>query len=504
MLEFHLNLGLSVIQRSKSLLGILLFLLTVVTGVFVVSQAFASSGSGSSGSDEPAPDDDDDRSGPSDNSGSSDDQGEPDSGDGGGSSGSSHDSDSDSKPGDGDSEESEQSANSGSSGSSDDNDGKDGSPGSSNQASGPSENSGKGHSGEERIARAQDRLEISENDDGDLVRSGEVVHVSSHADISTLVARRGLRIIEIFQLPSMGMKGLRIAVPDARSGRSVLDELRKVDPRGISSFNHIYSPARGGATIAGVSALAPPTLAKRAHIRIGLIDAGVDSKHQMLRDVKISAQTFGAAKSTPENHGTAVASRIAEAAPGAHIIVANVFTMMANGKEIASADAIVQALDWLSQMKIPVINLSLSGPANPMLEAMAAHVSAKGHILVAAVGNEGPHAAPQFPAAYDHVVGVTAVDKQDRVYLYANQGDYVDFAAGGVDTSVAKSSGDVEKVSGTSYAAPVVAVALARRIDRPDVELARSASQSLAKSARDLGKPGRDPIFGHGLVELEK
>ena len=94
-------------------------------------------------------------------------------------------------------------------------------------------------------------------------------------------------------------------------------------------------------------------------------------------------------------------------------------------------------------MKIPVINLSLSGPANPLLEAMAAHVSAKGHILVAAVGNEGPHAAPQFPAAYENVVGVTAVDQQDRVYLYANQGDYVDFAASGVDTSVAKSSGDV-------------------------------------------------------------
>lgn len=490
-------------QRSKSPFGILLFFLMAATGAFAVPQAFASSGSGSSGSDEPAPDDDDDRSGPSDNSGSSDDQGEPDSGDGGESSGSSNDSESDSGTGHGDSVDSGQSANSGSSGSGDDDD-NDSSSGSSNQVSGPSENSGKGHSGEERVARAQDRFEISENDDGDLVRSGEVVHVSSHADISTMVARRGLRIIEIFQLPSMGMKGLRIAVPNARSGHSVLDELRRVDPRGISTFNHIYSPARGGATIAGVSSLAPQTLAKRAHIRIGLVDAGVDSMHEMLRDVKISAQTFGAAKSTPENHGTAVASRIAEAAPGAHIIVANVFTMMENGKEIASADAIVQALDWLSQMKIPVINLSLSGPANPLLEAMAAHVSAKGHILVAAVGNEGPHAAPQFPAAYENVVGVTAVDKQDRVYLYANQGDYVDFAAGGVDTTVANSSGDVEKVSGTSYAAPVVAVALARRIDRPDVALAQSASQFLAKSARDLGQPGRDPIFGYGLVGLEK
>jgi minor extracellular protease Epr len=118
------------------------------------------------------------------------------------------------------------------------------------------------------------------------------------------------------------------------------------------------------------------------------------------------------------------------------------------------------------------------------------------------VGNEGPQAPPQYPAAYDDVVGVTAVDSKYRVYLYANQGNYVDFAAPGVETTVANAAGAKETVSGTSYAAPIVTVAFARLVNRPDKALVDAAMRTLAGQAQDLGAPGRDPIFGHGLIDL--
>jgi minor extracellular protease Epr len=151
-------------------------------------------------------------------------------------------------------------------------------------------------------------------------------------------------------------------------------------------------------------------------------------------------------------------------------------------------------------MQVAVINLSLTGPANPIFEAMISRLNATGHILVAAVGNEGPRGAPQFPAAYDNVVGVTAVDGKNRVYLYANHGDYVDFAAPGVDRRVANTEGSTETVSGTSYASPIVAARLAALLDVPDVARAKQAVETLAAEARDLGAPGRDPVFGHGLI----
>lgn len=206
------------------------------------------------------------------------------------------------------------------------------------------------------------------------------------------------------------------------------------------------------------------------------------------------------ANARAETHGTAVASLIAGVAPGATVFAANVFTLSADGREIATADAIVRGLDWLANMRVAVINLSLTGPANPVLEAMIGRLNAAGHILVAAVGNEGPRGAPQFPAAYDKVVGVTAVDEKNNVYLYANHGEYVDFAAHGVDLRVADPHGSVNTVSGTSYAAPVVAAKLAASLEAPNVALAAKAVEALAAEARDLGAPGRDPVFGYGLI----
>jgi subtilisin family serine protease len=240
---------------------------------------------------------------------------------------------------------------------------------------------------------------------------------------------------------------------------------------------------------------------KPVKAKVGLVDAGIDAKHPMLKQVVVNTRSFDPlTNARGDSHGTAVASLIAGVSPGATVFAANVFTTSADGQEIATADAIVRGLDWLASMHVAVINLSLTGPANPILEAMIGRLNAAGHVLVAAVGNEGPRGAPQFPAAYDKVVGVTAVDGKNRVYLYANQGEYVDFAAHGVDLRVADPRGTVNTVSGTSYAAPVVAARLAAYLEVPDVALAAKAVEALAAEARDLGAPGRDPVFGHGLI----
>jgi subtilisin family serine protease len=306
-------------------------------------------------------------------------------------------------------------------------------------------------------------------------------------------------------MPALGMAGFRISVPSKADSAKMLARLKLVDPKGIATFNHVYEPARGGATLSSATSVAMAPAAKRTQARIGLVDARVNASHPMLRNVRVSSKTFGIASSSDEEHGTAVASRIAEAAPGANLVVASVFSELSNGQEMASVDAIARALNWLSVNNVPVINLSLAGPPNPVLEAITAKLISKGHVLVAAVGNEGPHASPQYPAAYSNVVGVTAVDSENKIYLYANQGDYVDFAAPGVNTRVAANDSDLETVSGTSYAAPVVAAALARRLKQPDPYLAKQAERELAKSAQDAGEPGRDPVYGFGIVSgIEK
>jgi hypothetical protein len=354
---------------------------------------------------------------------------------------------------------------------------------------------------ESRADRAERMLEIAENKRGERVREGELLLMSASRHTPARLARNGYRVIEAFRLQGLGLRGYRIAVPAEQDADAALAGLRRIDPKGIASFNHIYVPARGGATIAEP---APPgrkaSRARRTSAMIGLVDAPVNEGHPMLGSVQVESRTFGLASPTADSHGTAVASRIAEAAPGARIFVASVFSELRDGEEVASVDAITRALNWLALNRIPVINMSLAGPPNPALEAVTGKLVNRGYKLVAAVGNEGPNAEAQYPAAYDGVVGVTAVDRRNEVYIYANQGDYVDFAAPGVDATVAGPDGHTETVSGTSYAAPVIAAELARRLQRPDRALAIRAENELAKSAKDLGEPGRDPVFGFGVI----
>ncbi|MBA4748553.1 MAG: S8 family serine peptidase, partial [Sphingopyxis sp.] len=149
---------------------------------------------------------------------------------------------------------------------------------------------------------------------------------------------------------------------------------------------------------------------------------------------------------------------------------------------------------------VPVINISLSGPRNPVVASAVARITKRGHVIVAAAGNDGPAAPPVFPGAYEGVVGVTAVDGANRVYRYANRGNYIDFSARGVAVSAIDADGALRDATGTSFAAPVIAARLAAQLRKPDAAASQLAIRALEAQARDLGAPGRDPIFGAGLI----
>lgn len=135
-----------------------------------------------------------------------------------------------------------------------------------------------------------------------------------------------------------------------------------------------------------------------------------------------------------------------------------------------------------------------------MVETVVQSLVARGHILVAAVGNDGPAAPPLYPAAYSGVVGVTAVDARQRALVEAGRGPHVDFAAPGADMAAASTRSLFATVRGTSFAAPIVAGLLAVHLAAPDTEAASRANALLTAQALDLGPGGRDKTFGDGLV----
>jgi hypothetical protein len=141
------------------------------------------------------------------------------------------------------------------------------------------------------------------------------------------------------------------------------------------------------------------------------------------------------------------------------------------------------------EQRVSVVNISLVGPRNALVERAIQRAQARGLTVVAAVGNDGPAAPALYPAAYDGVVGVTAVNARNQVLPEAARGPQVAFAAPGADMAAAAPGGGWTSVRGTSFAAPIVAGLLARQ-----------GQAALGRSAEDLGARGRDPIYGQGLV----
>lgn len=268
-----------------------------------------------------------------------------------------------------------------------------------------------------------------------------------------------------------------LRAPAGMSTRRALRRLREADPHGVYDFDHLHLESGAGLAITGFAQSGSGN-----GPRIGLIDSGVDASVRVVaqRGFATDAPVAGA-------HGTAIAGLLSSAAPGARIYAADIYGGAPTG---GASSALARALGWLASENVGVINVSLVGPRNRVVEAVVARMVARGYLIVAAVGNDGPAAAPLFPASYDGVVGVTGVDDRDRVLIEAGRGAQVDFAAIGVQG----------RLRGTSYAAPIVAAQLAARLPSPGVAAAGNAMTRLRNDARDLGARGRDDIYGYGLI----
>jgi subtilisin family serine protease len=302
----------------------------------------------------------------------------------------------------------------------------------------------------------------------------------------------------------------RIVVLQAPAGVSTaraLARLRALDPQGLYDFNHLYMDSGSIATEAQPS-VSEGRAAKDVHsddarLKLGLIDGGVAIAHAVFADVPVH-QHGCADHPVPNAHGTAVASLMVGSsgqfhgsAPGAELYAADVYCGLPTG---GAVDAVADAFSWLAREQVPVINVSLVGPPNVMLENVVRRVIAQGYIVVAAVGNDGPAAPPLYPASYADVVGVTAVDSRERVLAEAARGSQVDFAAPGADMAAAGEKQTFAIVRGTSFAAPIVAGLLAARPRALNKASADEAIADLARHAADLGAPGWDPVYGNGLV----
>jgi len=252
-------------------------------------------------------------------------------------------------------------------------------------------------------------------------------------------------------------------------------------------------------------------------INVAIIDTGVDPDHPDLM-----ANIEGVYSAVPPKtnvvddrygHGTHVAGTIAA--------INNEIGAVGVGPKIdlwivkASAGGILKLKDLLESYdfvmstwsdddpnnNIQVVSMSYGGGYSQAEDEMLHQAWDMGIILVAAAGNEGGSVI--YPAALPFVIAVSAMNITDQITSWSNRGPEIDLAAPGSGITSTYLRGQYATWSGTSMATPHVSASAALAIAAHPQMTSAEIVQLMFDKAEDLGDPGFDNFFGHGLVDAE-
>jgi subtilisin family serine protease len=257
-----------------------------------------------------------------------------------------------------------------------------------------------------------------------------------------------------------------------------------------------------------------------AGVSIGLIDTMVDKRHPAFAHTKLEVHSVAFKQDAPAArhwHGTGVLavmaggtdSRVPGLIPDARYVAVNAFFTNNKGELETDTAHLTEALDFLDKAGVRIINMSIVGPSDDLVHDRITDMARRGVVFVAAAGNGGPDAAAGYPAAYEEVIAVTAVDRKRGSYDSANRGDYIDVAAPGVQILTALPDGQHGLLTGTSFAAPFVTsvVAVAYEDTRRAREARSGGGQQTPKAmmlSQLFGKDElakRDRVYGHGVIK---
>ncbi len=279
------------------------------------------------------------------------------------------------------------------------------------------------------------------------------------------------------------------------------------DPRGYIS-QHAF---------AQIGLPAVQTLYSGAGVTVAVLDTGIDATHPVFANRLVAGRDLIHFDDTPQDgpepgqpdgigkgHGTHVSGVIARIAPDSKILPVRILNVDGRGNTFILA----YAIEWAALKGADVINMSLGTDCrSKVLEESVIKAQALGVILVAAAGNSNLD-APQCPAGNPGVLGVTAVDENDKKADFANYGaDWIDLAAPGVGiTSTVPVSGSIlyGTWSGTSMATPFAAGAAALlRQHLPDAQPQEIADILTGRGTNlDPFNPDYEGKLGH-LLNLD-
>lgn len=266
--------------------------------------------------------------------------------------------------------------------------------------------------------------------------------------------------------------------------------------------------------ISSIKADMVPYSTTNSDVKVAIIDSGVDITHPDL-----SASIKGGYNAINQEmpytddygHGTHVAGIIAATNNSIGVVGVSPNVSLYSVKVLDSTGSgyisdVIEGIEWSITNNINIINLSLESADSESLHDAIIKAYESNIVTVAASGNNS-NSSVSYPAAYNEVISVSAIDSNNKIASFSSTGK-VDVCAPGVNIYSTYKDSTYVTMSGTSMAAPHVTgtvaliLSLSTKSDSngdgrisPD-----EVKEKLQNTCTDLGTPGTDSIYGTGLV----
>jgi subtilisin len=251
-------------------------------------------------------------------------------------------------------------------------------------------------------------------------------------------------------------------------------------------------------------------------IKVGVLDTGIDTEHSDLTiSGGVSFVTSAPTYDDDNGHGTHVAGIIAAqdndfgvkgVAPHVELYAIKVLDKYGSGHH----SQIIDGIEWAVQNNLDIINLSLSSKeGSNALKLAVDEAYKKGLHIVAASGNHlnntfSEDQSVMYPAKYDNVVAVGAIDESNRHPNFSGSGPELEIVAPGVNIFSTFLNNTYEYHTGTSMATPYVTAVYALFKEAYPNLSAIELREKVNNHAKDVGAPGRDVNFGYGIIQAPK
>lgn len=345
--------------------------------------------------------------------------------------------------------------------------------------------------------------------------------LASNAEAEGLIASEGGRVLE--QLKPLDV--YRVAIPEdgLTDLRTHTDLIKAAEPEDeqraqVAPNDPLYKQFQWNLRRIGMEQawdLRPDA----ADVIVAVLDTGVDLSHADLKPNLLADLGYDFLDDQPspqddESHGTAVAGIIGalgnnrEGVTGVawHVKILPIKALNSQGRGPDSA--MVKAILYAADNGAKIINISSTGTRySAALETAVQYAQDKGALIVAAAGNTGNgDNSVDYPAAFDGVLAVAAIDDKDQLATFSQRQSYVSMAAPGVDVPstawAGAGRGPYASQSGTSIAAPHVsgaaAILWALRPDLTASEIADALQTNADKVASS------DPGYGAGILNVAR